>query len=312
VKTNLTNDPYELEPSAAASRFPAVKWLLALNAAVYLVQLTLIDPERIFAALGLSPGNFPAAWWTVVTYMFVHAGLLHLSLNTATLWMFGSRLEAAWSTRSFVYFYGWCGIGGAIAHLLFARDAALVGASAGVSGVLMAYGFRWPEDRVFLFGFIPTRSRWLVAWMIGINLALGLSGQTLIGWKAHLGGLAFGWLFLNAGSLSGNGVRRWAAAIPDEPEGMPRAVPQPKPVARHKESDWVEDLISKSNPTPFDSSGGASSRHDTERERAARLDHLLDKISTDGLESLTREERTLLDETSRRLRDGGDNRAGDQ
>ena len=298
----MIKETYELELESGPPRYPAVKWLLALNIAVFVIQIAFVDPERLFAVLGLSPENFPTAWWTIVTYMFVHVGPLHLALNMATLWMFGSRLESAWSTKSFVYFYVWCGIGGAIAHLLFARDASLVGASAGVSGVLMAYGLRWPEDRVYLFGFIPTKSRWLVLWMIAINIAIGLSPQTQIGWKAHLGGLAFGWLFLNAGSLGGNGMRRWVAVIPDEPEGMPRAVPKARVTTREK-ADGIDELIAERDAIAADTRE-IPSRADKAREVADRLDRVLDKISTHGLGSLTREERELLDETSQKLRRG--------
>jgi membrane associated rhomboid family serine protease len=296
----MINETYELELENGPPRYPAVKWLLGLNIAVFLTQVALVDPERLFAVLGLSPENFPTEWWTIVTYMFVHVGPLHLALNMATLWMFGSRLESAWSTKSFVYFYLWCGIGGAIAHLLFTRDASLVGASAGVSGVLMAYGLRWPEDKVYLFGFVPTKSRWLVLWMIAINIAIGLSPQTQIGWKAHLGGLAFGWLFLHAGSLGGEGMRRWVAAIPDEPEGMPRAVPKAR-VAGRERSEGVDELLGNAHASVSDG-GAVSSRADEERAKAQRLDRVLDKISTHGLGSLTYEERAILDETSKKLR----------
>lgn len=298
----MINETYELELENGPPRYPAVKWLLALNIAVFLAQVAFVDPERLFAVLGLSPENFPTAWWTIVTYMFVHVGPFHLALNMATLWMFGSRLESAWSTKSFVYFYLWCGIGGAIAHLLFARDASLVGASAGVSGVLMAYGLRWPEDRVYLFGFIPTKSRWLVMWMIAINVAIGLSPQTQIGWKAHLGGLAFGWLFLQAGSLGGNGMRRWVAAIPDEPEGMPRAVPKARVTGRER-AEGIDELLANENAGAPERTE-VSSRADEERTRAQRLDRVLDKISTHGLGSLSSEERAILDRTSKELRRG--------
>lgn len=302
----MINETYDFDNQLASPHYPAVKWLLTLNIAVFLLQVTLIDPDKVFATLGLSPENFPAAWWTVVTYMFVHAGPLHLALNMVTLWMFGSRLESAWNTRSFVYFYLWCGIGGAIAHLIFARDASLVGASAGVSGVLMAYGLRWPDDRVYLFGFIPTRSRWLVVWMIAINVAIGLSPNTLIGWKAHLGGLAFGWLFLNARRLSGGGVRRWVATIPDEPDGMPRAVPRLRAHTK-QQAEGIDDIISGGNAIALESKRGTPDHIESERARALSLDRVLDKISRQGLGSLSSEERAQLDESSRKLRGDDDN-----
>lgn len=307
----MINEPYEPESENPAPRIPAVKWIVAVSVGVFFLQLTLIEPQRIFETLGLAPKDLPASWWTIVTYMFVHAGPLHLALNMATLWMFGARLEAAWSTRSFVQFYLWCGIGGAIAQLLFARDATLVGASAGVSGVLMAYGLRWPEDRVYLFGFIPTRSRWLVAWMIAINVAIGLSPETLIGWKAHLGGLAFGWLFLNAGAAASGRGRRWVASIPDEPDGMAQPIPKSTSASRQR-AEGVDELISQSNAMVLDSSREASARAEAGHQRALRLNQVLDKISTQGLGSLTREERSLLDETSQKLRDDDDNPARPQ
>ncbi|MBA3644770.1 MAG: rhomboid family intramembrane serine protease [Gemmatimonadaceae bacterium] len=298
----MINETYEVETESTQRHYPAVKWLLALNIAVFTAQVAFIEPERLFGLLGLSPENFPAAWWTIVTYMFVHVGPLHLALNMATLWMFGSRLESAWNTKSFAYFYLWCGIGGAIAHLLFARDVSLVGASAGVSGVLMAYGLRWPEDRVYLFGFIPTKSRWLVLWMIAINIAIGISPQTQIGWKAHLGGLAFGWLFLHAGSLTGNDVRRWVASIPDEPDGMPSAVPKTRISTREKMAD-IDDAIAHGSTSRVNAER-VNAEVDEDSLRARLIDRVLDKISNGGLGSLTREERAILDDTSRKLRRG--------
>jgi hypothetical protein len=138
--------------------------------------------------------------------------------------------------------------------------------------------------------------------MIAINIAIGLSPQTQIGWKAHLGGLAFGWLFLHAGSLGGDGMRRWVAAIPDEPEGMPRAVPKARVTGRER-SEGIDELIANGNATIPDD-GEVSPRAGEERRRAQRLDRVLDKISHHGLGSLTPEERAILDETSKELRRG--------
>ncbi len=296
-------DTYSESPTSGPSMAgaPAVKWLLGLNVAVFLLQTTLVAPDTIYGALGLDPANFPARWWTAVSYMFVHAGLLHLAMNMVTLWMFGTRLEEAWASRTFLYFYIWCGIGGAVAHLLFARDAGLVGASAAVSGVLMAYGFRWPEERVYLFGVIPIRSRWLVGWMIAINIAIGLSANTLIGWKAHLGGLVFGWLFLQARSPEGSGrMRRWASALPDEPDVMPHAIPKRAGGSSAAPTGGYEPPSAKVRATtrPANATQGRL-------PMAPRLNSILDKISRSGIESLSAEERTLLDNASRELRRPG-------
>src|SRR5690349_17566291 len=194
------------EPQSQPRMTPAVQWLIAANVGVYFLQLTLIGADNMFAGLGLEPSEFPAKWWTIVSYMFVHAGLWHIAFNMLSLWMFGPRIEHLWGARSFLYFYLWCGIGGAIAHLLLEGSAGLVGASAAIMGVLLAYALRWPDEEVFLFGVIPMKTRWLVAWLVVINLAMGVSstkGGSGIGWFAHLGGLAFGWIYLRVSAFGG-------------------------------------------------------------------------------------------------------------
>src|SRR6266571_5133594 len=135
----------------------AVQWLLALNIGVYFLQLTLFGSDAVYSTLALDPARFPTAWWTVGTYMFVHAWLAHLAFNMFTLWMFGPRLEQEWGTRTFVQFYLWCGLGGAIAHLLFAQHSAVIGASGAISGVLVAYALRWHSDAISLARFGDAR-----------------------------------------------------------------------------------------------------------------------------------------------------------
>src|ERR1700682_5746536 len=138
---------YEATSSPESPRMTrAVQWLLALNIVVYFLQLTLFSPDAVDSVLGPDPARFPSSWWTIVTYMFVHAWLAHLAFNMFTLWMFGPRLEHAWGTRAFVQFYLWCGLGGAVAHLLFAQHSAVIGASGAISGVLFAYALRWPDE----------------------------------------------------------------------------------------------------------------------------------------------------------------------
>ncbi|MGE5727124.1 MAG: rhomboid family intramembrane serine protease, partial [Gemmatimonas sp.] len=98
---------------------PAVQWIIAINVAVFFLQLTVVRPEDIVAALAFkSPGDLTQRPWTIATYMFVHAGFLHLAFNMWTLWLFGPRLEQAWGQRSFSFYYLLCGLGGWLADLL--------------------------------------------------------------------------------------------------------------------------------------------------------------------------------------------------
>lgn len=294
---------YEAPESPRMTR--AVQWLLALNIGVYFLQLTLLSPDAVFSALALNPARFPGSWWTIVTYMFVHAWLAHLAFNMFTLWMFGPRLEHVWGTRAFVQFYLWCGLGGAVAHLLFAQHSAVIGASGAISGVLVAYALHWPDDEVYLFGVIPMKSRWLIAAMIGMNIIFALSPSSGIDWTAHVGGMGFGWLFLKLYSLGGlDRVRGWVSAVPDESEDMPRAVPRTRSSMRDR-ARAVDEVVARSNAVALRESKPLEHvpKQETPKEYAARVNQVLDKISQQGIESLTRDERRLLEDMSRKLRD---------
>jgi len=297
------SEMYDAPQSPRITR--AVQWLLALNIGVYFLQLTLFGSDAVYSALALDPARFPTAWWTVGTYMFVHAWLAHLAFNMFTLWMFGPRLEQEWGTRSFVQFYLWCGLGGAMAHLVLAQHSAVIGASGALSGVLVAYALRWPDEEVYLFGVIPMKSRWLVAAMLAMNIIFALSPSSRIDWTAHVGGMAFGWIFLKLYSVGGiNRVRGWVSSIPDESEDMPRAVPRNRAPMRDRAGS-VDEVVARSNAIVLHESKSLQHvpKQETPKEYAARVNRVLDKISQHGIGSLTKEERRLLEDMSRKLRD---------
>ncbi len=299
------SEMYDAPQSPRITR--AVQWLLALNIGVYFLQLTLFGSDAVYSALALDPARFPTAWWTVGTYMFVHAWLAHLAFNMFTLWMFGPRLEQEWGTRNFVQFYLWCGLGGAIGHLLLAQHSAVIGASGAISGVLVAYALRWPDEEVYLFGVIPMKSRWLVAALLAMNIIFALSPSSRIDWTAHVGGMAFGWIFLKLYSVGGiNRVRGWVSSIPDESEDMPRAVPRNRgPMRDRGGGGSVDEVVARSNAIVLRESKSLQHvpKQETPKEYAAKVNRVLDKISQQGIASLTRDERRLLEEMSRKLRD---------
>ena len=290
---------------------PAVQWLIAINVAVYFIQLTVLKPADVELALGFQKDNLGHQWWTIGTYMFVHGGFWHLALNMYTLWLFGPRVEWRWTSREFLRFYLFCGLGGWFAHLAFVPGATLlIGASAAVFGVMLAYATLWPDEQVLVFGLIPTTVRWLVIFVGALNIAGGITaseGQSGVAYLAHVGGLAAGWLYLRAtSSVSLGRLRQGVSPVRDEPEDTPpRAVPKALPRSRARERDSIDDLVARSNAmavrraTSRRASRGAQPEH-------SPLDKVLDKISSHGIESLTVAERKLLDEASKRLRDDGD------
>jgi membrane associated rhomboid family serine protease len=295
------------EPQSQPRITPAVQWLIAANVGVYFLQVTLFGWESVFNALGLASDRFPAAWWTIATYMFVHANLWHIAFNMLSLWMFGPRIENLWGPKSFTYFYLWCGLGGGVAHLVFEHNVGLVGASAAVMGVLLAYALRWPDEEVYLFGVIPMKTRWLVVWLVLINLAMGISANrtsTGIGWFAHLGGLAFGWIYLRVSAFGGlDNFRRWVSPVPDEPEDAFRAVPRTRPRSRDR-AEGIDDVVAKSNAVIAKSIRPTvlpRKTTDSNQPSAEHLNLVLDKISKFGIDSLTAEELAVLKEMSKKL-----------
>lgn len=286
----------------------AVSWLIGLNVAVYLLQITLVTPSDLHDTLGFHArdlGALGSAWWTIGTYMFVHGGFWHLVIGMYTLWSFGPRVEAAWTPGEFTRFYLFCGLGGWFLHLFLAGDGVLIGATAAVMGVMLAHAALWPEETVTLFGALQMRMRWFVTMMALLNLLTGIlsSPDGSLAYLAHLGGIGAAWLYLRtATSVSLAGVRRHVEPVPDLPEeDLPHAVPKSRRQPRGRDADDAvarsKAMTSRRNTTTQPHTAEASSSPGSD---AATLDRVLDKISASGLESLTTEERKLLDDASKR------------
>jgi len=303
--TSQAQFPAEYDPRGGGIP-PAVRWLIAINVAVYFLQLAVFGGDNVAAWLALSSEQFPDHWWAVGTYMFVHAGLAHIATNMIMLWMFGPRVERAFGTRSFANFYIWCGIGGAVFHLMFVRVGAVVGASGAVVGVVLAYALRWPDEEVYLFGVIPMKARWLAVWTIAWNVGMALADVTgyssgTTAWMTHVGGLAFAWLYLHAPNASSfDRIRRHVATVPDEP--APKPVPKThRPKRREETPQTADEAVARSNALVKRRPVVPLLKGATE-QKSEDVNALLDKISRTGIGSLTLEERQLLEDVSRRLR----------
>ncbi len=301
---------YPLTDDSDAHRVtPAVQWLIGINVLIYFLQVT-VTRQGLVDLLGFRAANLPTQWWTVVTYMFVHGGLFHLGFNMLTLFFFGPRVERAWGAGPFVRYYILCGLGGWLAHLMLARNTTLIGASAAIYGVMLAYAVRWPDDEVYLFFAVPVKVKWLVAILVVINLVMGLApGGDVSGLAnfAHLGGFAAGWLYLHYPSTGSiQRLRQRVSQVPDVPDETPRAIPRSGPAPRSRERHDIDEIVARSKaavvkrPSP---PAPAPLRVNPAASRTEELDLVLDKINRQGMESLTVDERRLLDEMSRRLRD---------
>jgi membrane associated rhomboid family serine protease len=93
---------------------PWVGRLIIANAVVLLLMRTIFTSPALADALAFSPERAFNQPWTFVSYMFVHAGLLHLLFNSLMLFVFGGPVEARMGSRAFILYYLYCGIGAAI------------------------------------------------------------------------------------------------------------------------------------------------------------------------------------------------------
>jgi membrane associated rhomboid family serine protease len=189
---------------------PAVKFLLIANIGMFVV--TAFAPA-VRLALGLQPlaviGSL--AIWQLVTYMFVHADVLHLLFNMLTLWMFGVELERLWGTPFFSRYYALTGIGAGVCTVLvsllpfgFAQQmyvAITIGASGAIYGLLLAYALYFP-NRQIIFIIFPLPARVFVMILGGIALLFSLSSpEGGVAHIAHLSGLVIGYVYLRGGNL---------------------------------------------------------------------------------------------------------------
>lgn len=283
---------------------PAVRWLAIVWLGAALLQATVVTPADLAHWLAFRPSQVTHAWWTPLSYAVLANGTWSLVLSLFTLLVFGPRVERVWGTKAFLAFFLWCVAGGALTHAMFVRSGALLGAEAGLFGVMLAYGRLWPNEELYLLGVVPMRVWTAIGVTAGVMIGLAASSDGPSGWGAlaHLGGFGFAVLYLKRPNPAViDELRHRIAPAPDPTDETPRAIPRTMPRARRGEE--VDEIVAQSKAAVAKQTapvGPAGSMRESPREAMNRL---LDKISQQGLDSLTAEDRTLLEEMSRRLRD---------
>jgi membrane associated rhomboid family serine protease len=272
---------------------PWVRWLLIANTAVFgatlVLQLLRVPELFVLDWLGLQPGRVLIRPWTVVTYAFVHAGVFHWFFNMIALFFFGPRLEERWGGKPFIKFYLVAALGGALFSLVtfLSPGGWVVGASGAINGLLMAWAIYWPDDEILLFGVLPIRIKWLVIAMGFFSLfsAMGAAGGG-VAHLAHLGGFAAAFAYLKS---------PWA------PNAWGDLPARRKPKKQKAVATWSPRRETTAAPAPA-AAPALRRAGKAERELLDDVDRILDKISAQGLSSLTPEERARLDEVSKRYR----------
>lgn len=244
---------------------PWVTRLLVANVAFFALQ-TLRLP--LFDYLVLVPVYTLTRPWTIVTYMFLHGSLSHILFNMLGLFFFGSRVEQRLGERRFITLYLISGIFGALASLVFTPRTAVIGASAGVFGVMLAFAWFWPRERIYIWGVIPVEARLLVVITTVLAIYSGFGGRGgNTAHFAHLGGYVGAWLYLWF-AMRNTAQHRFRQRMNAVEPGTARRV-----VTLRKEQLNLEGV------------------HALTREE---VDRILDKISAQGMQSLTVEELRFL------------------
>lgn len=261
----------------------ALQWIISANAilslALWLASLvsglTGLPAERLYSWFSLSsvPEVFIRHPWTLVSYMFVQYGLLHLIFNLLWLFWFGRMLLYKVNDRGLARVYFGGGLLGGLAYMIVnfcgiapaAPGSFLCGSSAAVIAVMAAAGILSPDLEVRLFLFGNVRLKWLAIVCVALTF-IGVGNESLGGLYAHIGGLAFGVVFALAKKKS----FRIASRIPSP--------------GKRRNANAVANAAK-----------GRLCDND-------RLDQLLDKMKHSGFESLSKSEQNELHAISARLR----------
>lgn len=234
--------------------------------------LTAWNP-MVAAPLVLVPAFIPYRPWTLITYMFVHAGFGHVFFNMLALYFFGPQVELRVGGRAFLGLYLVSGLAGALLSLV-TPFAHIVGASGAVFGVMIAFARYWPRATILIWGVLPVEARVLVAITTVLALWGGITGaQAGIAHFAHLGGFAGGYLFLRVMEARSPAARFKAKVAP--PAG-PR--PSGGDLERWRRID-------------------AAALHPVNREEFERI---MAKVAAGGAATLTPGEREFLERFSAR------------
>ena len=258
---------------------PWVKRLLIANTVVFALTWV-IGPGFVFEWFSFQPTKVLFRPWTPFSYMFLHGDFWHVFMNMLVLFFFGPPLESKWGSKEFIRYYLVCGLGGVALSFLFVSYS-IIGASAAVYGVMLAFAMAWPDAPIYVWGIFPVKAKWLVAFLVLVTFSSAFGGAGGgVAHFAHLGGFAAGLLYLKTD---------WRASDAIQNMGKAARARRFAIVPREEREEATGARRRRSNDAG-------------EKRTLDAVDRVLDKISAEGIASLTEQEKKLLDEVSKKHR----------
>jgi len=184
--------------------------LIALNILVFFHQFRLpsVDLQAFVYAYGAVPVEITngQGYFSLLTSMFLHGGLLHLLSNLLYLYIFGDNVEGVMGHGRYLFFYILSGIGAAALHIAIEPQSMvpMVGASGAISGVLGAYLVKFPRARIlilfwiiFFVNTVRVPAIFVLGFWFFMQLTSGISSLGMesgggVAWFAHIGGFIVG------------------------------------------------------------------------------------------------------------------------
>lgn len=285
---------------------PACKAIIAINLGLFVMGTFLNEDniiERWFGATSVDIFQHGQVW-RLLTATFLHEPhtLFHIAFNMLFLWMVGREMEAFYGTKEFTWLYLSAAVVStlcwALVNYVRGRQGIMIGASGAVMAVVAVYTFYYPKREVIFFIF-PVEMRLLLGIYV-VSDALQLFGRSNepIAFAAHLGGVAYAFAFKSFDLrlkhlrefLPKSGPKLRLVHPPDPPI---REVPKSRPTVNAGPT-WSPSAAMSTRPAP--------TVVVSEESLEARLDEILVKIASQGRDSLTDEEKRILEEASRRAR----------
>ncbi len=270
--------------------------LIILNSVIFVLQSVClfydVFPVRKYFYLslqGLASGYF----WQLITFQFLHSDIIHILINCVVLYFFGRSMEDYLGRSRFLKLYLLSGVIGGVLQILFGlavpmyRNQAVVGASAGVFGLVAAFAALFPEQPLTaLIAFIipvTMRAKYLLLIELLITLYGLLFPTSPVAHAAHLGGIITGIVYVRWGTR----FEKFFRSLPHRKASIKKekriTVPEVKTVK------WEIDERAEDEDLP------------TEEFMRREVDPILDKIAAHGIQSLTEKERKILEAARQKM-----------